>query len=126
MIGNEHLAELYHYDDLDSSFNQLADYLNSKNEEFIISLNIQPVNIDECSADEIDFLTMASAIIDYYLQINNIEVPSWVRDEQLIFKNPKWYTKRTDDIDKFKLFYQSPAPFKTRNIFLDISGLYRV
>lgn len=126
MIGNDYLLELYHYDDLDSSFNQLAEYLNSNNEAFVTSLKIQPVDITSCNNEEIEFLTMASAIIDYYLQIKNIEVPSWIRHSQLKFKNPKWYTKRIDDIDKFKILYQSPAPFKTRNIFLDINGIYRV
>lgn len=126
MIGNKYLLELYDYDDRDMSFNQLAEYLNLDNKAFIDSLKDEQVDINTCNSKEIKFLTMASAIIDYYLQIKNIEVPSWLRNEKLRFKKPVWYTKRIDDIDKFKLSYQSPAPFKNRNIFLDINGLYRV
>ena len=75
---------------------------------------------------EIKFLIIASAIIDYYLQIKNIEVPSWIRNKKLRFEKPMWYTKHIDDIDKVKLIYQTPAPFKNRNIFLDINGLSRI
>lgn len=61
-----------------------------------------------------------------YLQIHNIEVPDWLRDEKLQFDKPYYHPKRISDFEKFKLQYTNPAPFKARNVYFDLDGIGRV
>jgi len=55
------------------------------------------------------YLTKASALIDYYLQIHGIEVPDWLRDERLCFEKPYYHSKRLSDFEKVRLIYTNPA-----------------
>ena len=125
MIGNKYLQALFDYPDEDTSFNQLIEILKYKDIKFINSLK-KPVNIDLCNDKEIKYLTKASALIDYYLQIDNIEVPDWLRNEKLSFDRPYYHTKRISDFEKFKLQYTNPSPFKARNVYFDLDSIKRV
>ena len=79
MIGNKYLKDLFEYPDEDTSINQLLELLKSKDIKFLNSI-YEPVDIDNCNDEEIKYLTKVSALIDYYLQLNNMEVPDWLRD----------------------------------------------
>ena len=125
MTGNKYLQDLFNYPDEDTSLNQLLESLKYKDMEFIDSLNT-PIDLDLCTDEEIIFLTKISALIDYYLQIHGIEVPSWLRDNRLIFDRPYYHSRRISDFDKLKLQYTNPAPFKARNVYFDLEGIGRV
>lgn len=126
MIGNKHLQELFNYEDEDTSLNQLLELLKYKDIKFIDSLSNEPIDIELCTDKEIKYLTKASALIDYYLQIHGIEVPDWLRDEKLKFDRPYYHSKRISDFERFKLQYTNPSPFKARNVYFDLDGIGRV
>jgi len=126
MIGNSYLKELYEYEDTDMSLNQLLEYIKFKDKEFIKSIFESPVNIDDCNSKEIFFLTLTAAIIDYFFQINEIDIPEWIRDERLVFQEPYYYSKRLTDFEKVKLQFSNPAPFRRRNVYFELEGLQRV
>lgn len=125
MIGNKYLKTLYEYPDEDTSLNQLLEMLKYKDEDFIMSLN-NPFDLELCSYEETVYLTKVSSLIDYYLQIHNIEVPEWIRDDKLVFDKPYYHSKRIGDFDKIKLQYTSPSPFKARNVYFDLNAITRV
>ena len=125
MIGNKYLQSLYKYSDKDTSLNQLLELLKSKDKQFIDSM-YNSVDINLCNADELRYLTIAAALIDYYMQINDIDIPEWLRNEKLIFDKPYYYSERISDFDKVKLQYTNPAPFKIRNVYFDMDGIKRV
>ena len=125
MIGNKYLQVLYEYPDEDTSLNQLLELLKLKDKKFIDSL-YEPVNIDVCNDKEIRYVTIVSALIDYYLQLYGIEVPDWLRDEKLRFDKPYYHSRRISDFDKVKLLYTNPAPLRTRNVYFDLDGTKRV
>jgi hypothetical protein len=102
MIGNKYLQTLFNYPDEGTSLNQLLEMLKYKDMKFIESL-INPVDIDLCSEEEIIYLTKISALIDYYLQMHNIKVPNWIRNEKLQFDKPYYHSKRISDFEKLKL-----------------------
>lgn len=85
MIKNEYLKKLYMYNDRDIALSQLIEYFSIKDEEFVDSIMNDFPDLEECTKEEFEFLTAASAIIDYFMQINNLNVPSWVRDSRLNF-----------------------------------------
>jgi hypothetical protein len=126
MIGNKYLRDLFNYPDEDTSLNQLLELLKCKDAEFIDSLKREPVDINSCTDLEIKFLAKASALIDYYLQLHNIEVPGWLRNEKLSFKKPYYHSRRISDFDKVRLQYTNPAPFRARNVYFDLEGIKRV
>lgn len=126
MIGNKYLRDLSNYPDEDTSFNQLLELLKSKDSKFIDSLKSEPVDIDLCDDLEIKYLTKASALIDYYLQLHNLEIPSWLRNKKLRFKKPYYHSKRISDFDKFRLQYTNPSPFRARNVYFDLESIKRV
>ncbi len=125
MIGNKYLQALSNYSDEDTSLNQLLELLKYKDMEFINSLK-EPVDINLCSDKEIKYLTKVSALIDYYLQIHDIEVPEWIRDDKLRFDKPYYHSIRISDFEKFKLQYSNPSPFKARNVYFDLGGIKRI
>ncbi|KAB2953844.1 hypothetical protein F9B85_04310 [Heliorestis acidaminivorans] len=125
MIGNKYLQKLYDYPDVDTSLNQLLELLKTKDSTFIDSL-WEPMDINLCDDKELSYLTIASALIDYYLQIQGFEVPAWLREEKLSFSKPYYHSKRISDFDKFKLLYSNPAPFRARNVYFDLAGIDRV
>ncbi|SNS52071.1 hypothetical protein SAMN05446037_101216 [Anaerovirgula multivorans] len=125
MIGNKYLQELYEYSDEDTSLNQLLELLKSKDKKFIDSL-YKAIDLDICNHKEIKYLTVISALIDYYLQIYGFEVPGWLRDEKLSFSKPYYHSRRISDFDKIKLQYTNSAPLRTRNVYFDLDGIKRV
>lgn len=125
MIGNKYLKALYNYPDEDTSLNQLLELLRYKDMKFIDSLN-ESVSLDLCNEDEIKYLTKVSALIDYCLQIHELEVPDWLRDNRLRFSKPYYHSKRINDFEKFRLQYTCPGPFKARNVYFDLHGIQRV
>ncbi|NLN86793.1 MAG: hypothetical protein GX133_04185 [Syntrophomonadaceae bacterium] len=125
MIGNEYLRALFDYPDEDTSLNQLLELLKCKEIRFIDSLG-KPVDIDSCNDEEIEYLTKVSALIDYYLQIQGIDVPEWIRDERLRFDKPYYHSSRISDFEKLRLLYTNPAPFRARNVYFDLHGIQRV
>lgn len=125
MIGNKYLQALFDYHDGDTSLNQLLELLKLKDAKFIDSLQ-EPVDINICSNKEIEYLTKVSALIDYYLQVNDIEVPDWLRDEKLRFDKPYYHSRRISDFDKVRLLYTNPSPFGRRNVYFDLDGIKRV
>ncbi len=108
MIGNKYLEELFNYSDRDTSINQLLEFLNYKDPNFICSLKKEYVNLDLCTNDEIRYLTKISGLIDYYLQIHELEIPIWIRDGRLLFDRPYYHIKRISDFYKLKLQIESP------------------
>lgn len=126
MIGNKYLQTFYKYTDEDTGLNQLLELLKSKDKKFITSLKRYPVDIEKCSDEEIEYLTKTAALIDYYLQLHNLEVPEWLRNEKLKFERPYYHSKRLSDFDKFRLIYTNPAPFRTRNVYYDLEGICRI
>lgn len=125
MIGNSFLSTLYNYEDEDMSLNQLLELLKFNNKEFLDSLK-KPLDISECNDEEKCYLTKVSALIDYYLQMKNFEVPDWIRDSKLEFKKPYYHSKHIDDFERLRLLYSSPAPFRVRNVYFDLEGIKRV
>lgn len=126
MIGNKHLEELFNYPDIDTSINQLLEFLKYKDSNFIYSLKKEYVNLDLCTNDEIYYLTRISGLIDYYLQIHELEIPKWIRDERLQFDRPYYHLKRINDFNKLKLQIQSPSPFRRRNTYFDLDSIARI
>ncbi len=93
------------------------------------SNNVRLMNKDnllEIFTEEIKYLTKVSALIDYYLQLHNIEVPDWLRDNRLSFEKPYYHSKRISDFEKLKLLYNNPSPFKARNVYFDLQGIKRI
>lgn len=125
MIGNKYLQTLFEYPDENTGLNQLLEWLKSKDEEFLDSLN-KPVNLDLCDEKELHYLTKVSSLIDYYLQMMEVEVPAWLRDEKLKFEKPYYHAKRISDFMKLKLQYTCPAPFRQRNVYFDLDGIGRI
>ncbi len=125
MIGNKYLKDLFEYPDEDISINQLLELLKSKDIGFI-NILYNPIDIDNCNDEEIKYLIKVSALIDYYLQLHDIEVPDWLRDERLRFNKPYFHSKRISDFEKVKLQYTNPAPFKARNVYFDLYGIERI
>lgn len=125
MIGNKYLQALFNYSDEDTSLNQLLELLKYKDMEFIDSLK-EPIDINLCNDKEIKYLTKISALIDYYLQIHDIEIPGWIRDDKLKFDKPYYYSRRISDFEKFKLQYSNPSPFKARNVYFDLESIERI
>ncbi len=126
MIGNKYLEDLFSYQDEDTSINQLLELLKYKDPDFMFSLKNQYINLDLCTDEEIKYLTKISGLIDYYLQIHELEIPKWIRDERLQFKRPYYHVKRINDFDKFKLQINSPSPFRRRNTYFDLDSIVRV
>jgi hypothetical protein len=126
MIGNKYLRDLFNYPDEDTSLNQLLELLKSKDAKFIDSLKREPVDIGLCDDSEVEYLTKVSALIDYYLQLYNMEVPDWLRSDKLTFKKPYYHSRRISDFDKVRLLYTNPAPFRARNVYFDLEGIKRV
>lgn len=126
MIGNRYIEELFKYSDEDASFNQLLELLKYQDTAFIDSLYKEKVDVDLCDEKEIEYLTKAAALIDFYFQKHGIEVPDWLRNSKLIFDKPYFHSKRIDDFEKVKLQYTVPAPFKIRNVYFDLNGIERI
>ena len=126
MIGNSYLRNLYSYEDMDTSLNQLIEYIKSKDKGFLDSIFDEPVDLDACDSDEMFFLTISSAIMDYFFQVNEIDIPKWIRDKRLAFDAPYYYSKRLTDFEKVKLQFTNPGPFRRRNVYFELDGLQRV
>jgi len=125
MIGNKYIKGLFEYQDEDTTINQLLELLKSKDTKLINSL-YEPLDIDDCDDEEIEYLIKISALIDYYMQLHKIEVPAWLRDERLRFEKPYFHSKRLTDFEKVKLQYINPSPFKARNVYFDLHGIERI
>ena len=125
MIGNEYLQELYKFSDRDTSLNQLLEFFKGNDKEFLESL-VTSIDLDHCTKEELEYLTIVTALIDYNLQINNLPIPSWIRDSRLNFVKPFYHSSRLSDFEKVRLLYTCPAPFKARNVYFDLAGLRRV
>lgn len=125
MIGNKYLQALFNYPDEDTSLNQLLELLKYKDMKFIDSLK-ESIDLSLCTDKEIKYLTKVSALIDYYLQIHDIEVADWIRDEKLSFDKPYYHSRRISDFEKLKLQYTNPSPFRARNVYFDLDGINRV
>ncbi len=125
MIGNRFLQDLCDYPDEDTSINQLLELLKSKDKNFLNSLQ-EEIDFSLCTEKELIYLTKISALIDYSLQLINMEVPDWLRSEKLCFSKPYYYSKKISDFDKIRLQYSCPSPFRIRNIYFDIESIKRV
>ncbi|WP_425445850.1 hypothetical protein [Dethiothermospora halolimnae] len=125
MIGNKYLRALFEYPDEDTSLNQLLELLKTQDKEFIDSL-YEPIDIEMCNKEELEYLIKISALIDYKLQMYGMKVPDWIRNGKLRFEKPYYHSKRLSDFDKFKLLYTSPAPFSRRNVYFHLQGIKRI
>jgi|SRR6056297_445601 len=125
MIGNKYIKSLFAYEDEDLALSQLLEMLKFDDRDFINSL-YSALDLSICNKEEIKFLTKVAAITDYYLQLKNKEVPSWLRDSRLEFDTPYYHSKRISDFEKFRLQYSVPAPFRNRNVYFDLDSLIRV
>lgn len=93
MIKNEYLKDLYMYGDRDIALNQLMKYFHMKDKGFIYSISTEYPCLEECTKDEIKFLTSASALIGYYMQVNNLDMPSWIKDSKLSSNGSIYYNR---------------------------------
>ena len=125
MIGNPFLRAFCESSDRDTGINQLLELLHNQDSVFIESLT-EPVELDRCTEEELCYLTIVSALIDYYLQRHGLPVPPWIRDSRLSFAKPFFYSRRLSDLEKVRLLYSCPAPFKARNVYFDPAGICRV
>lgn len=125
MIGNKYLQNLFEYSDRDTSVNQLLELLKSKDVAFLNSL-YEPMDIEALNNEELKYLIKISALIDYCLQLHDLEVPGWLRDERLRFEKPYFHSKRITDFEKVRLQYTNPSPFKARNVYFDLEGIGRI
>ena len=125
MIGNKFLKNLYDYPDVDTSINQLLELLASNDRAFLESLTM-PLDIAALNEAERHYLTIIFAIIDHQLQLNQIDVPHWIRDEAFCFDQPYFHSNRLSDFEKVKIQYTVPGPFKARQVYIDPDGLTRV
>ncbi|SDL13501.1 hypothetical protein [Natronincola ferrireducens] len=125
MIGNKYLQGFFNYPDEDTSLNQLLELLKYKDMKFIDSLK-ESIDLSLCTDKEIKYLTKVSALVDYYLQIHDIEVADWIRDEKLSFDKPYYHSRRISDFQKLKLQYTNPSPFRARNVYFDLDGIERI
>lgn len=125
MIGNKYLQNLFKYPDQDTSINQLLELLKSKDVGFLNSL-YEPMDIESLNNEELKYLIKVSALIDYHLQLHDLEVPEWLRDERLRFEKPYFHSKRITDFEKVRLQYTNPSPFKARNVYFDLEGIGRI
>lgn len=125
MIGNRYLSEFFAYPDEDTGINQLLELLKSKDREFIDSVE-RPVDLDLCTGEEVEWLTKAAALIDYYLQLHGMDVPDWLRDKRLVFEKPYYHPRRISDFEKARLQFTNPGPFRARNVYFDLDGIGRV
>ena len=126
MIGNKYIEKLFNYPDEDTGINELLELLKYKDPNFIYSLKMEDINLDLCTDDEIRYLTKVSSLIDYYLQIHELEIPKWIRDKRLQFDRPYYHLKRINDFEKLKLQIESPSPFRRRNTYFDLDAIVRV
>lgn len=131
MIGNEYLQVLYDYPDRDTSINQILELLKSKDKDFINSLKTDVPDINLADQNEMHYLVIISALIDYCLQLKKIEVPSWLRRKELSFDKPYYYyyyyySKRITDFDKVRLLFTNPSPFRLRNVYFELEGFKRI
>ncbi|MFU7515528.1 hypothetical protein [Clostridium sp. HCS.1] len=126
MIGNKYLKELYNYNDRDTSINQLLEILKFKDKDFINSLYEEEVNIDLLNEKEKEFVIISVSLIDHFLQIYNLDVPNWIRDERLSFTFPYYYNRRLSDFEKVKLLFTNPSPFRLRNVYFDLNSIVRI
>ena len=125
MIGNKYLEEFYTFYDRDTAISQLLELLHVEDSAFIKSISEQHPNIDDCTQEELEFLTVISALLDYFMQLKNLNIPTWIRDPRLIFESPFYYSKRGSDFEKLKIMITSPGPFRRRNVYFDLNSLSR-
>lgn len=126
MIGNKYLQKLYNYPDENTALNQILELLKSRDMNFVKSLKEQKIVLEQCNDKEFCFLVKTSALIDYYLQLQNIEIPQWIRDNKLKFDKPHYVSERLNNFDKIRLQYTNPAPFRARNVYFDLDSIVRV
>ncbi len=124
MIGNKFMRSLFEEKDRDFAISELLEYLKFVDDTFINKIKI--VELENITEEERQFLTITSALIDFFLQKNDLEIPEWIRDSKLVFDEPHFYQQRIEDIDKIKLMINNPAPFRNRNIFFDLDSIKRV
>lgn len=125
MIGNNYLSDLYQITDLDTSINQLLEWLHFEDTDFLKSLDV-PLDLNVLTGDEQHFLTIMAAIIDYCLQLKNRPVPRWLRDDRLCFEPPYFHSKRLTDFEKVKIQCIVLGPLKARQVYIEPDGLKRV
>jgi hypothetical protein len=71
----------------------------------------EPEDLDACDSEELFFLAISSAIMDYFFQVNEIDISKWIRDERLAFDTPYYYSKRLTDFEKVKLQFKKSSSF---------------
>jgi hypothetical protein len=49
--------------------------------------------------------------MDYFFQVNEIDISKWIRDERLAFDTPYYYSKRLTDFEKVKLQFKKSSSF---------------
>lgn len=81
--------------------------------------------IEQCTKDELEFLTIIASLIDYSLQIKNKSIPTWTRNSKLSFKFPYYYSKRISELEKLKILITAPGPFRRRNVYFDLNSITR-
>lgn len=126
MIGNKILEEFYEYPDRDTAISQLLELLHVNDRSFLKSISECQPDLDSCNEKELEFLTVISALIDYFFRLKNLELPSWIRDLRLVFDEPFYYSKRGSDIDKLKILISAPGPFRVRNVYFDLNSISRM
>ncbi len=119
------LIKSYNQNDLEWSMNQFIDDFKADTHAFYEKISLEP-NLIEITKEETIQVTVLVALTDYLLQINNLFVPSWVRSKLFQLEEPLFVSRSYDDADHIRLLYQTPAPFRARNIFVKREGMDRI
>lgn len=127
MIGNSMLRELYLLDvDIDTKINQLLEVLKRPDEDFVISVSNEIPDIDSLEEEEFKFMVIVSSIIEYFFTERNVNVPNWIKNGDLKFKEPYFYNRRLTESYKLKILNDAPVSFKKHNVYFDMHGLSRM
>ncbi len=119
------LIRSYNQNDLSWSMNQFIDDFKADMNAFYEKISLEP-NLIEITKEEMIQVTVLVALTDYLLQINNLFVPTWIRSKLFQLEEPLFVSRSYDDANYIRMLYQTPAPFRARNIFVKREGLDRI
>ena len=70
------------YNDRNLALNQLIE-MSLKDEYALRDMIKEPLVIEDCTRNELEFLKSASALIYYILKEKEIDIPDWIKDSRL-------------------------------------------
>jgi hypothetical protein len=127
MIGNEYLNKLFSYHDENAALSELYSNLSEDiSDNFINVIKNKPVDINNLTESEKDFITKVTCLIEYFYIENNINVPTWVQNDELKLDTPYVFGTKEKDITHLKTIITAPPVFKSRNVFFDLDSMNQI